>query len=442
MSYRMQVDSVKDLKAMRARLVAEMQRDLVPHLEDHTITPAMRTRFDDLNNRITELTSAISAKKSGEKMAKKMSKTGKTPYRGDERTEGKPNELLSPDQSFATWAKRAAENGVRGTTASGTDRDVNRYWAERMGLSKPTMETRTLGEDTTSGSGAGQSIVPIEFSTTFIDIIRPKLILSQAGVQMMPMTTEHYNLPQYLSDVAPVYLAENTANSIDALPQFAPIAFLATGAYQDITLMSRQIAEDTNQEGGLAGLLQETIGQKYARLIDQTGLYGTSGNSGNPGLVNEAGLLTSGTAAPAGFGTDGGSPVNWSQLSVAAEDIRSNNGEPSAMVMHPKALGTYSRLVDTLGQPMRMTPDIADIPILDSSTLLTDEAQGTGTNLTSIYMGDWARMIVGMRVDLQVTVLRERYADIGQIGLWSYIRFSVRTTHPELFYRLTGMIYS
>lgn len=62
------------------------------------------------------------------------------------------------------------------------------------------------------------------------------------------------------------------------------------------------------------------------------------------------------------------------------------------------------------------------------SSVLGNETQGT--NLSSVYAGDFSRCVIGMRPDLDIRVLNERYADLGQIGLWSYTRFSIRFAHP------------
>jgi HK97 family phage major capsid protein len=408
------------------------------------LTPGEREEWAKLDRELRQIDATVKIRKDAKRRDK-----GTKGYAGDARTEGHAGELLAPDQSMTTWTQRAAANGVDGVRRNeGTDRDWNRYWAERMGLASPSIETRALGEDTSSGAGAGQAIVPQVWSTSFIDLLRPNLLVTRAGANVLPMTTEIYNLPQYVADVAPVWLAENSSQSLDANPQFSTLQFNAKGAYMDITTISRQIAEDTNQDGGLSGLIQNTMVQKYARVLDQVAFYGTASNVGNPGLVNEAGLLTSGTTAPAGMGANGSTPTDYTQISIGAEAIRNNNGEPSAVLMNPKTFGTYGRTsASTVAKYWNwhealdsQMPDGSPIQFLYSSALASNETQGTGTNLSSLYIGDFSRCIIGMRVALDVTVLTERYADLGQIGLWSYLRMSIRFAHPETFYRLTGIV--
>ena len=48
--------------------------------------------------------------------------------------------------------------------------------------------------------------------------------------------------------------------------------------------------------------------------------------------------------------------------------------------------------------------------------------------------------MVGMHLDVRTQVLNERYIDAGEIGLFSYVRASIRYAHPETFSRTIGII--
>jgi hypothetical protein len=93
-----------------------------------------------------------------------------------------------------------------------------------------------------------------------------------------------------------------------------------------------------------------------------------------------------------------------------------------------------------------MPRDVADLPWYRSAnanifpTTETDAGALTGGSLSSFYMGPFARMLMGLHLDLSSMVLTERYIDYGQIGLWAIARWSVRTSHPETFVRTRGVI--
>lgn len=353
-------------------------------------------------------------------------------YTGDTEVRGQVGEILRSDQSVSAWLEKRRNGNVA------HDVDWNAYWAQRMGLRKPGLEMRALGEDTSSGNGAGNAVVPVEYSTSFIDLLRPALVIGRAGCSVMPMEHEVFNYPQYVADVSPTWLAEGTALTLDANPQFSTLQFNAQGAFTDLTLFSRQLAEDTNQSGGLSGLLQQTIGQKFGRVMDQAALYGVTGNSGNPGLVNESNLVVQplgGTANTAGTAL-----TDTQFVSTAAQAVRNANAEPTAIVTNPSVAGSVARLnASTYAKYWDMPSDVAHLPWITSTALASNETLGSGTALSSLYVADWSKMIVGIRVDLDVRVLNERYADSNQIGLLSYMRFSVRTSHPEAAVRVKGI---
>jgi len=367
-------------------------------------------------------------------------------YAGDERTVGYPGELLRPDQSLRGHMERSGA-----FKNQGTDRDHNRMFAELPGLRPRTMESRTLQEDVATGAGAAGPATPADWAATTLDLLRSQTIVDRAGVTSFVMPHETYNQPQLFADVNPVWLSENSSMSLDNLPGLAPLVFSCVGAFTDITLLTRQAAEDAVAGGGLDAILRNSIVQKYRRLVDKVAIYGQAGNAGCPGLVNEAALVSSGAATPAGMGTNGGLPPTaapgttpYQQVSIAAEAIRKLNATPSAFLVNPQTLGTYARATDTLGEPVDKTPDIDGIPWLDSSTLVANETQGTGTGVcSSMYTGDFSKMMIGWHVGkLQITVLDQLFAQSNQIGYLSYLRFSIRipAASNAAFYRLTGIL--
>src|SRR5579859_4594328 len=176
-------ESIKSLGETRRRTFARMSA-LNDIINTRKATPAESAEWEKLTRDLKSIDATIRVRKDSKRV--KDSKG----YKGDARTEGRVGELLNPDQSVATWARRAAANGVPGARNDGTDRDWNRYWAERMGLASPSIETRAMGEDTASGAGAGQAVVPQQWSTSFIDLLRPNLIITRAGAQVLPMMSE------------------------------------------------------------------------------------------------------------------------------------------------------------------------------------------------------------------------------------------------------------
>jgi HK97 family phage major capsid protein len=80
------------------------------------------------------------------------------------------------------------------------------------------------------------------------------------------------------------------------------------------------------------------------------------------------------------------------------------------------------------------------IPVVETDPAVSVVPAQTGGTMTSLYCADWSRVLIGMHLGMQTAVLQERYADQLQVGLLTYMRFSVRLSHPEGFVRSTGAL--
>jgi len=114
-----------------------------------------------------------------------------------------------------------------------------------------------------------------------------------------------------------------------------------------------------------------------------------------------------------------------------------NAGPPSAIVMHPRDYGTLAGLTATDNQPLMMPPALQGIPMLQTSALQVDA--GAGNKESNIVMGNFSNCLIGMRNQIQIQVLRERYADTGELAFIAMMRFDVALSHPESFHKISGI---
>jgi HK97 family phage major capsid protein len=117
-----------------------------------------------------------------------------------------------------------------------------------------------------------------------------------------------------------------------------------------------------------------------------------------------------------------------------------NNERVSAYVMHTDTEAAFGALVDSTGQPLNY-PSILDRPapmqMLTTTQIPVD--LGTGTNESTIYAGDFSKLMIGLRSDVRVEVLKERYADNLQYGFLIHARYDVVASHANAFCRITGI---
>lgn len=408
------------------------------------MTDSDRSRFDAAERELAECEMLMTPNSNSTETR------GGTVSRGNSRTSydnpearmaQKPGDArLRAEDSFAEYARRHGygENAP-------TDFDWNAFFARQAGLTRKSrigaLEERTvygLGEDNTSGGGAASNLVATLWAHDVIDLIRSKTFLFDAGATTVPLKSEVTNFPTWGADVAPSYVSESASLSLDTTPQIGTIQMNCAGAWVDVTGASLNVLDDAVDS--INSLIQNSIAKKYSRLIQTVAFYGQAGAATNqaPGLLAESGLMT------VSAGTNGAHPTNYSLLSQGAAKVRAQSVEPTAVALNPGLLAELSQLTDTLGQPMRKTPDVENLPVYDSAILNGfTETQGSSNVATSAYVGDFSYCHVGFRLDppIETRPLSQRYID-NQIFAWmSRLRMSVRWVYPsQTMCRVLGVL--
>jgi len=318
-----------------------------------------------------------------------------------------------------------------------------------MGVARGSVETRALAED---GSSSAQAITPQSWVADYVDVLLPNTILGKVGAKVVPMSTEYVNVPVFTSTVSPSWIAENGSISLDANPAFSSLQLIATGGFKDVTLWSVESAQDAFIRGDLDGMLSQAVAKKMAVVLDTSMLLGVSSNAGIPGLVHESGTVIRHYTGDAG--TTGKAPTDTTELGVIAELAVKANTQSNAFVSNVGVqqaferlpLSTYGRYWDNpsiaqLPASNWVTSENSALPYTETDPATASTVAQTGGTFGSLYSGPWSEYcIVGVHLDLQTTVLKERYVDSGQVGLFSFCRYSIRFAHPETFSRTIGII--
>lgn len=383
--------------------------------------------------------------------------------RASSAVKGEPNELLAPGVTMRQWVEAASANGVSiqvGDASNGRmervvtrDREfMNDFYGGITGISNTRFNTAAVSEVRALGEGtAGSTISPISFNADVIDYLYANSILGKVGATRVPMAAQQVRVPQLTGVPSPTWIAENGSIGLDAGPAFSSLQLDASGGFKDITLVSLELAQDAYVSGGLTDYLAQQIAIRMALAVDAAAFYGIASNPGNPGFSNESGVILRKYAAHSG--TTGATPTDPTELSVMAEIVRSANVEPTAFVCSPQFAGTISRLnatayakfwdipADVTGQwDNRVISTL--VPVTETDTASGTVPVQTGGTYTSVYLADWSRLLLGVRLDMTVQTLRERYVDQGQIGLFAFGRYSTRMSHPEAAVRSYGVSVS
>jgi HK97 family phage major capsid protein len=98
-------------------------------------------------------------------------------------------------------------------------------------------------------------------------------------------------------------------------------------------------------------------------------------------------------------------------------------------------------LKDSTGQPLARPNAIKDLPFLVTSKMPTTETQGTAVGTASrAIMENFAELVIGIRTQIGIDVLGERYADVGQYGFVAWMRADVQVMHAASFAQIVGVL--
>lgn len=405
----------------RAKIKAA--RNLYQSIKDDT--PEKRARaiereFDTMMAEVDDLSDQIEVAKDARDSAaqRAANRPGVNPgeVRTGEDDATDPNPALRPEQRMTTWAQ-ARDHGAheyRGLA-------LGQYLRSMVVGGKTDTERRALSEGSDS---AGGYTVPDILSAQLIDLARARSVCIAAGAQTVPLGSDQNRIAKLLTDPVPAW--RNEAGDVATSdPTFGPVDLVPRSLAVQ-TLISAELLEDTLN---LATELPRVMAAAMAVELDRVALIGS-------GIAPEP----RGIAATSGIGTfaQDAAIASYANLSKARTGILSANHIPSAYVMHPRDEGAFTDLVDGELRPLLPPRAVGDIPMMTTTSIPTDG--GVGDNESVIIAGDFTRLLLGIRSDIRVEILKtSTYASNLQYTMLAHMRADVAVTHPGAFYTLTGV---
>ena len=95
--------------------------------------------------------------------------------------------------------------------------------------------------------------------------------------------------------------------------------------------------------------------------------------------------------------------------------------------MSPTENYFYGDLADANGQPLSKPPVIASLPLLDTTKATEGE----------LLVGDFTRLMIGIRQEMTIRILTERFADTLQVGFLCSLRADCAVEQPKAFCKVT-----
>lgn len=327
-----------------------------------------------------------------------------------------PAYVLAPQQRFATWARDSLKpkDEYRGL-------DLGTYLRSMVLGGKTDIERRALSEGSDS---AGGYTVPTTLSAQLVDLMRAQSVAVRAGAQTVPLTSDRHHIAKVLTDPVPAWRSEAGAVA-ESDPTFGLIEMVP----RSLAVMCKISYELMEDSLNLATELPRVLAAAMAVELDRVALLGTGTAPQPRGIANTVGI---GTFAQNGLVT------GYGNLSRARTAILSANAGPvSAYIMHPRDEGSFVDLADSTGQPLNPPQAIGSIPMLTTTSIPING--GAGTDESTIIAGNFAHLLLGIRHDVRIELLRETFASNLQYAFIAHMRADVVVQHASAFYTLTGV---
>ena len=265
-------------------------------------------------------------------------------------------------------------------------------------------DAMTIGTDSTGGF-----TVPSVLTAALIDKLRAQSVLMRAGATTMVLPDGGEVSMAKLTGDPTAYWHQESVSVTTSTPNFGRVTFQPRTLIS-LVKASRELLEDSiNAEEALMAAL--------ALEVDRVGLIGT-GASGEP-----LGVLNTGGIGDVSMGANGLALTNWDPyVNVIYQLTQDNAMMPTAFIQNPRTTTEGAVLKDSQNQPL-MKPDILQgIPILETTQVPIDDTQGSATDASRVYCGYWPDLVWGVRHELVIEILREKYSDTFEYGFMAHLR--------------------
>lgn len=295
------------------------------------------------------------------------------------------------------------------------------------------LEQRAMSEGVL---GAGGYMVPTPLAAELIDLSRNLSVLLEAGARTVLFDSQSLKIARVITDPVAAWKAENAA--ITKSDMAVDSVVLTARTLTALVPVSLELLEDAPNA---SAAITEALAAGLALELDRAGLLGSGAGSEPTGIFNAAGVQS------ISMGTNGAALTNFSQLSQAVQKVWEANSRPTAAIYAPRTAGVLDRLADTTGQPMVPPPSFQELKRLVSNQVPVTQVQGTsGAVASCAFVGDFSKLIVGMRTNLTIQISSEAGDASGsafsslQYWIRAHLRADIALTRPNQFVKVVGIL--
>jgi len=233
-------------------------------------------------------------------------------------------------------------------------------------------------------TAGGDLVDDVLLAGSFIDLLRNRLSIAQAGATMLTGLQGNVSIPRQTSASTAYWVGENSSptESQQAIDQ-VNMTPKTVGAFVDY---SRRLLLQSSID--VEGMIRNDLARVIALEIDRAAVYGTGSSNQPQGLTNVSGI---GSQTLTGFGT-------FEEMIALETDVAAANGDIGSMryIINASARGALKSTKKDAGSGdfVYEEDQINGYPVIVSNQLLNNDA----------LFGDFSQFVMGMWSGLDLTV--------------------------------------
>ncbi|MCC7365018.1 MAG: phage major capsid protein [Dehalococcoidia bacterium] len=274
--------------------------------------------------------------------------------------------------------------------------------------------------------GSAGIVLPLSISAGIIDRFRTQATVLRAGARTYEMTAAKHHLPKLTGGITAAWHFDNSTIA-DSDPSFGAVELEA----KTLTALCKAPLSLVEDAPALGEAVERELAAAIATEVDRAALYGT-GASGEPlGVVN-----TSGVESVAG----GGALSSFDKVADIFAAIADNNAPvPADVILSNRtrfALGKLKTGITNDNSPLPLPDFMSGVTFHPTSQVLTTEGGGSDAR---VFVGGFEELVVGIRHQLTIQILQERFISEGQIGFLAFWRGDIAILRPGAIGMITGV---
>lgn len=288
-----------------------------------------------------------------------------------------------------------------------------------------------LHRDLTVGSAVSAgNLVATDFrASSFIELLRHRLLLPGMGATMLTDLVGNIAIPRQTGGATAYWVAESGApTESDQTVDQVTMSPKTVGAFTDI---SRKLLKQSSIDA--ENFVQGDLAKVIALAIQQAAINGTGASNQPRGILATTGI---GTLA----GSTNGATLNHAGIVGLETEVAVDNADVGTLAyltnarVRGKAKVTY---IDGTGTGIPLwsagTTPLNGYRAEVTNAVPANLTKGTGTNLSSIIFGNWADLLIGMWGGLDLMVDPYTGSTSGTVRIVALQDVDVAVRHPESF---------